>query len=459
MNCYIKRWFKKIDFFEENISFLSNSIFSGRVSGIKGLIIEAVGFILPIGSYCFIEVKKLQKKSFVVCKVIGFKKNKIFLVSFEGMDGIFCGSKVLSNVNKKEFSPFISKNLFPYGSGLLGRVLDCLGRPIDGLGCIKDLEYKGIYKDPINPLKRKLIREIFDCGIRSINGFLTIGKGQRIGIFSRPGVGKSMLLGMLTRHSISDIIIVALVGERGREVKEFIENVLGPEDLKKTIIIVALADSSPIFRTQAAIYATSVSEFFRKKNKNVLLIIDSLTRYAMAYRELSLSLGEQSVSKGYPVSIFSNLPFLLERTGNSSEYYGSITAFYTVLTEGDEFNDPISDISKSILDGHINLSGILSNSGFYPSIDIESSISRSMRSLISLNHYNTYIYFKKIISYYNANKDLVNLGAYNLGTDLFLDKSIKIKPFLDNILQQDFLERCSYHDSVNLLYSLSKKYN
>ncbi|VFP87873.1 Flagellum-specific ATP synthase [Buchnera aphidicola (Cinara piceae)] len=457
MNDVLNKWFNEIDKFEKNISIFSHELSFGRVISVNNLIIEATGVYLPIGNFCWVECISNNKLTTIACKILGFKKKIVFLIPIQKLDGIFPGAKVFSQCNfDKQINTYLK---FPFGFELLGRVLDGFGNPLDNLGNIKSKKMLfDFFKSSINPLKRTLITEVLDTGVRAINSLLTVGRGQRMGIFSQAGIGKSMLLGMISRHTNADVIIISLVGERGREVREFINNILGVESLKKSVVIVSPADVSPMFKIQSVQYATSVAEYFCKHNKHVLLIVDSLTRYAMAYREISNSMHEVPVLKGYPASIFSDIPYLIERTGNiNSEGFGSITSFYTILTEGDEYNDPILDIAKSVLDGHIMLSNVLSKSGHYPSIDIEKSISRSMHSIIDYNHQKQSIYIKKLISCYYHHSDVVNLGIYSSGNNKLLDDSIKIWPFLEKFLQQKFLERCTYNQSILELTELLKR--
>lgn len=458
MKFEINTWYERFHIFQNKINSISNIIMFGYVVSVNNFLIEAVGIILPIGSFCYVECIKNNIISIILCKIVGFLEKKIFLVPLYSVNGIFPGAKVHAYFSlKNSFSLF---KYFPFGSQLLGRVINSFGFPLDGLSNFCSDHNSEIFLKNINPLNRKPITEIFDTGICAINSLLTIGRGQRIGIFARPGVGKSMLLGMIAKHSYADIIIIALVGERGREVQDFIDNILGLDSLKKSVVIVAPAGTTPVFRMQAVQYATSIAEDFCKKKNNVLLIVDSLTRYAMAYREISLSINEIPISKGYPASIFSNIPELIERTGNITKNVGSITSFYTILSEGDEFNDPISDISKSILDGHIFLSNELAESGHYPAIDIEKSISRVMSSIVSKHHSEYAINIKKLISCYSTHKDLINLGAYVFGTNKLLDHAINIWPMLTKFLQQDFFEHFSYDVSIkklkNLLLSIKK---
>ncbi len=294
---------------------------------------------------------------------------------------------------------------------MLGRVVDAAGRPLDGLGPIKAAQEVPLSGEQINPLMRAPIQTVLDTGVRAINGMLTVGRGQRMGLFAGSGVGKSVLLGMMARYTSADVIVVGLIGERGREVKEFIEHILGPEGRARSVVVAAPADCSPLLRMQGAAYSTRLAEYFRDQGKHVLLIMDSLTRYAMAQREIALAIGEPPATKGYPPSVFAKLPTLVERTGNGPEGGGSITAFYTVLTEGDDQQDPIADSARAILDGHIVLSRSLAEAGHYPAIDVEASISRAMTALIPPAQFGSVRRFKQLMSRYQRNRDLISVGA------------------------------------------------
>lgn len=342
----------------------------------------------------------------------------------------------------------------PLGDALLGRVLDGSGDPLDGLPP-PDTSYRApLITPPINPLQRTPITDVLDVGVRAINALLTVGRGQRMGLFAGSGVGKSVLLGMMARFTQADVIVVGLIGERGREVKDFIENILGKEGLARSVVVAAPADVSPLLRMQGASYATRIAEDFRDRGKHVLLIMDSLTRYSMAQREIALAVGEPPATKGYPPSVFAKLPALVERAGNGVDGGGSITAFYTVLTEGDDQQDPIADSARAILDGHIVLSRSLAESGHYPAIDIEASISRAMTSLIDKTHYRRVQVFKQLLSSYQRNRDLINVGAYATGSDPMLDKAIALYPSLAKFLQQDIQEQCSYQHACEQLNQL-----
>jgi flagellum-specific ATP synthase len=295
---------------------------------------------------------------------------------------------------------------------------------------------------------------VLDVGVRAINAMLTVGRGQRMGLFAGSGVGKSVLLGMMARYTTADVIVVGLIGERGREVKEFIEQILGAEGLARSVVVAAPADTPPLMRLQGAAYATTIAEHFRDEGKDVLLIMDSLTRYAMAQREIALAIGEPPATKGYPPSVFAKLPALVERAGNGKEGGGSITAFYTVLTEGDDQQDPIADAARAILDGHIVLNRSLAEAGHYPAIDIEQSISRAMHNITSLDHQKQTRKLKQLTSRYQRNRDLISVGAYSAGTDPVLDEAIRLLPQIESFLQQDITERATINESLGQLATL-----
>ncbi|MCK5639760.1 MAG: FliI/YscN family ATPase, partial [Gammaproteobacteria bacterium] len=306
----------------------------------------------------------------------------------------------------------------------------------------------------INPMARQPVRESLDVGIRAINALLTVGRGQRMGLFAGSGVGKSVLLGMMTRFTTADVIVVGLIGERGREVKEFIDNILGPEGMARAVVVASPADNTPVMRLHGASLATSIAEYFRDQGKNVLLLMDSLTRYAQAQRELALAIGEAPVTKGYPASVFTKIPQLVERAGNGDEGGGSITAFYTVLTEGDDPQDPVADSARAILDGHVVLSRRLAEEGHYPAIDIEASISRVMTEVTEPEHQGQIQQFKRLYSTYAQNRDLISVGAYTQGTDSRIDTAIQAYPHFMSFLQQDMRQAVNYQDSVHDLGTL-----
>jgi flagellum-specific ATP synthase len=342
----------------------------------------------------------------------------------------------------------------PVGDMLLGRVVDGAGKPLDQLGPLQDSRSASLQSRPFNPLERASIDQTLDVGVRAINSLLVVGRGQRMGLFAGSGVGKSVLLGMMARYTSADVTVVGLIGERGREVKEFINDILGVEGLARSVVVATPADTSPLMRLQGAAYATTIAEYFRDQGKNVLLIMDSLTRYAMAQREIALAVGEPPATKGYPPSVFAKLPQLVERAGNGLEGSGSITAFYTVLTEGDDQQDPIADSARAILDGHIVLSRRLVEQGHYPAIDIEASISRVMSRLVSPEHLALVQRFKQMYSHYQRNHDLISVGAYVSGSDPLLDQAIVLHPRMEQFLKQGMFQQESSPSSIQQLQAL-----
>jgi flagellum-specific ATP synthase len=328
----------------------------------------------------------------------------------------------------------------PLGDGLLGRVVDSQGAPLDRKGPIANVVAQTIARQATNAMDRDPVRETLDTGVRAINALLTVGRGQRLGLFAGSGVGKSVLLGMMARYTQADVIVVGLVGERGREVKEFIEDILGPQGRARSVVVAAPADAPPLLRMQGADYASAIAEHFRDQGRHVLLLMDSLTRYAMAQREIALAIGEPPATKGYPPSCFSKLPKLVERSGNGLNGVGSITAFYTVLTEGDDLQDPIADAARAILDGHIVLTRSLAEAGHYPAIDVELSASRVMHNIVSTEHFELAKRFKAIYAKYTQSRDLVQIGAYAAGADPALDEAIVLRPKMEQFLQQGMQE-------------------
>jgi flagellum-specific ATP synthase len=435
---------------------------SGRITRVAGLVMEAVGLKLPVGSACTVP---LPNGSQLEAEVVGFEGNRLFLMPQSDVEGIVPGARVfpveviptlpgLGQVNHPRRRPSDRTRHLPVGDALLGRVLDSNGRPLDGLGPLKTSATAPLSNRVANPLSRAPITDILDVGVRAINSMLTVGRGQRMGLFAGSGVGKSVLLGMMARYTGADVIVVGLIGERGREVKEFIEQILGTEGLARSVVVAAPADTPPLMRMQGAAYATSIAEHFRDQGRNVLLIMDSLTRYAMAQREIALAIGEPPATKGYPPSVFAKLPALVERAGNGKAGSGSITAFYTVLTEGDDQQDPIADAARAILDGHIVLNRTLAESGHYPAIDIEQSISRAMHSITTPQHQDKARRLKKLYSRYERSRDLISVGAYAAGSDPLLDDAIRLQPGIEAFLQQDIPERSGIADSLNGLSAL-----
>lgn len=445
------QWMTKIERATTQLQSLSLIRQYGRLVKASGLVLEAVGLKLPLGSNCFVERQTHGKIEAVECEVVGFNEQTLYLMPFESTDGILLGARVYTS--QYDLAHF-SHKVLPIGMGLLGRVVDAMGKPLDGKPLPEHIEYEGLASKSLNPLQRTPISQVLDVGIRAINALLTVGQGQRMGLFAGSGVGKSVLLGMMARYTKADIIVVGLIGERGREVKDFIENILGEEGLTRSVVVAAPADVSPLLRLQGATYATKIAENFREQGFNVLLIMDSLTRYAMAQREIALAIGEPPATKGYPPSVFAKLPALVERAGNDAQGKGAITAFYTVLTEGDDQQDPIADSARAILDGHIVLSRQLAESGHYPAIDIEASISRVMTDLTAPEDERKSRLFKQLFSSFQRNRDLINVGAYVSGTDRLLDQAIKLFPAMQHFLQQGIDEHCSYQEAYQQLLSI-----
>ncbi|NVK57546.1 MAG: flagellar protein export ATPase FliI [Alteromonadaceae bacterium] len=407
-----------------------------------GLTLEAVGCQLPVGSQCMVQTVDGE----IEAEVVGFGEQITYLMPTEAVRGIVPGSRVL---------PLNRDSGLAVGLGLMGRVVDGNGQPLDGLGPIDTSARVPTTKPPINPLSRRAITEPMDVGVRAINALITVGTGQRMGLFAGSGVGKSVLLGMMTRGSKADVVVVGLVGERGREVKEFIHDILTEEERQRAVVVAAPADTSPLMRLKGCETAVTIAEFFRDQGMNVLLLIDSLTRYAMAQREIALAVGEPPATKGYPPSVFARLPALVERAGNGSDNQGAITAFYTVLTEGDDLQDPIADAARAILDGHVVLSRSLAESGHYPAIDIESSISRVMPQVVSEEHLFQARRIRQVYSTYQQNRDLITLGAYTRGTDPRIDLAINAEPAINAMLQQGMKQVLEYDESLQAMSKLA----
>jgi flagellum-specific ATP synthase len=364
----------------------------------------------------------------------------------EQLKGVIPGAKV---------TPLSEEHGIPVGMALLGRVIDGVGTPLDGLGEILTADTARYTTIRLNPLARRAITQPMDVGVRAINAMLTVGQGQRMGLFAGSGVGKSVLLGMMTRGTTADVVVVGLIGERGREVKEFIEEILGAEGRARSVVVAAPADASPLMRLKGCETALTIAEYFRDQGLNVLLLMDSLTRYAQAQREIALAIGEPPATKGYPPSVFAKLPALVERAGNGGDGQGSITAFFTVLTEGDDLQDPIADASRAILDGHIVLSRELADGGHYPAIDVEKSISRVMPMVTSEEHMLMARTLKQYYSLYQQNRDLITIGAYQKGADPRIDQAIAIRPTLEHFLQQRMKEVLSYDQCLEGLRNVA----
>jgi flagellum-specific ATP synthase len=414
----------------------------GVLSRMVGMALEAVGCEAAVGSRCLIEAAAGRT---IEAEVVGFHGERLLLMPTGEMRGLMPGARVLPSRAMSEVH---------VGEALLGRVLDGTGRPLDGLGVPDCRETQPLMGTPLNPLKRWAIREPLDVGIRSINALLSIGRGQRIGLFAASGVGKSVLLGMMTRYTEADVIVVGLIGERGREVQEFVANTLGPDGLKRAVVVATPADTPPLMRLHGAWVAHAIAEYFRDRGLKVLLLLDSLTRFAQAQREIALAIGEPPATKGYPPSVFARLPQLVERAGNSDRGPGSITAFYTVLTEGDEQQDPIADAGRAILDGHIVLSRTLAEGGVYPAIDVEASISRAMHLIADRELMDLTVRFRQVYALYQHNRDLISVGAYRRGTDPRIDQAIDLWPRLLDYLRQDMYEAVNLRSAREQLRAL-----
>lgn len=415
---------------------------SGRITRLIGLTLEAVGLKVALGDYCRIAVAEGQQAE---AEVVGFSGDRIYLMPLHSVEGLQPGARV---------TPQQSASQVPVGFGLLGRVINGIGQPIDGRGPLDAERFVSLQGEMINPLARHPIDTPLDVGIRSINGLLTVGCGQRLGLFAGSGVGKSVLLGMMTRNTEADITVVGLIGERGREVREFIDHSLGAAGMARSVVVASPADDSPLMRLRAAELTTRIAEYFRAQGKRVLLLMDSLTRYAQAQREIALAVGEPPATKGYPPSVFARLPRLVERAGNAQSGEGSITAFYTVLTEGDDQQDPIADAARAILDGHIVLSRSLAEQGHYPAVDIEASISRVMPQVVAPEHLAKALEFKRMFSRYQQNADLISVGAYARGSDPLTDRAIEMLPVLQAYLQQGMAESFDQQRSIQELIML-----
>lgn len=436
-------WKQRISAHQARISESPSLVVEGKLTRMVGLTLEAVGCQVPIGGRCMVSS---PGGASVEAEVVGFSGEKTYLMPCDDVHGLVPGSSVVPKGGVYKLA---------VGNNMLGRVLDGAGKPLDSLGSITPDAHVPLVPPPLNPLQRAPIREPLDVGVRSINALLTVGRGQRMGLFAGSGVGKSVLLGMMTKYTNADITVVGLIGERGREVKEFTDNILGKEGLSRAVVVAAPANSPPLMRIHGALLATSIAEFYRDQGKKVLLLMDSLTRFAQAQREIALAIGEPPATKGYPPSVFAKLPQLVERAGNNDKG-GSITAFYTVLTEGDDQQDPIADASRAILDGHIVLSRELADSGHYPAIDMEASISRALTEITDESHQQQIRRFKQLYSTYQQNRDLISVGAYNHGSDPRIDEAVEYYPELLGFMQQGMNEPVSLGESMKSLESLMK---
>jgi flagellum-specific ATP synthase len=435
-------WLTKLKPYSERLAEVPELVVEGRLSRMVGLTLEAVGCRAAIGSRCRVETKSGRM---IEAEVVGFSGARVFLMPTAEVHGLEPDCRVI---------PMGKNSLAKVGFGLLGRVLDGAGNAIDDKGPLKTDALISLNGVPINPLSRKPIREPLDVGVRAINSMLSVGRGQRMGLFAGTGVGKSVLLGMMTKFTTADIVVVGLIGERGREVNEFVLKTLGEEGLKKAVVVVSPADCPPLMRVHAALLSTSIAEYFRDQGMDVLLLMDSLTRFAQAHREIALAIDEPPATKGYPPSVFAKLPHLVERAGNADHGGGSITAFYTVLAEGDDTNDPIADAARGVLDGHIILSRSLAESGHFPAIDIEASISRVMPDIIDTGHMQMARELRRLYSLYQQNRDLISVGAYQPGSNPKIDKAIEKNPAILDFLQQDMNESVDINRSLQDLASL-----
>ena len=401
-----------------------------------GLAMEAEGCHAELGGRCDVVAADGRR---VETEVVGFAGERLYLMPVDDMRGVVPNARVI---------PVSGTPEVVVGDELLGRVLDGRGRPLDGRGPIHDGEHVSLFGKPINPLKRQPIRTRLDVGVRSINALLSIGRGQRMGLFAGSGVGKSMLLGMMTRNTEADVVVVGLVGERGREVKEFIDESLGSEGMAKAVVVATPADDTPLMRLHGAWLTAAIAEYFRDQGRNVLLLMDSLTRFAQAQREIALAIGEPPATKGYPPSVFAKLPQLVERAGNGEHGRGSISAIYTVLAESDDPNDPIVDASRAILDGHIVLSRNMADAGIYPAIDVEASVSRAMTQFVDGGQQQLISRFRQVYSLYQENRDLISVGAYQPGSNPQLDEAIAMWPGLIEFLRQHHSNSVDFPTSV-----------
>ena len=437
-----KIWKEHLELCHRRIGDSRGLVVEGRLTRMVGLTLEAVGCRAAIGGRCDVIGGNNNR---IEAEVVGFSGESLYLMPTGDIRGLEQDARVIPTGRVCEAV---------VGDHLLGRVIDGAGQPLDGKGSIHTDERRPLTGETFNPLARTPIREPLDVGVRAINALLSVGRGQRLGLFAGSGVGKSVLLGMMTRYTNADVVVVGLIGERGREVKEFVENILGEEGLKKAVVVAVPADNPPLRRLHGAMLATSIAEHFRDQGKQVLLLMDSLTRFAQAQREIALAIHEPPATKGYPPSVFAKLPQLVERAGNGDKGGGSITAFYTVLAEGDDQNDPIVDAARAILDGHIVLSRRLADMGHYPAIDIEASVSRAMNDITQPDHQEAARSFKHLYSIYQQNRDLISVGAYESGNSEQIDLAISAMPALTDFLRQGMSTSVTLKESLAQLRAL-----
>jgi len=414
----------------------------GRITRSVGMTLEAVGLNVSVGRQCEVITREQRR---IEAEVVGFSGDRVFLMPIKRVEGLQPGARVV---------PLATQAGMRIGPRLLGRVINGIGQPLDSKGPLEGDEFLDFAPHEINPLKRHPIHEPLDVGIRAINALITVGRGQRLGLFAGSGVGKSVLMGMMTRFTTADVVVVCLVGERGREVKEFIDHILGDEGLRRAVVVASPAEDAPLMRLRAAQLASRVAEYYRDQGKNVLLLMDSLTRFAQAQREIALAIGEPPATKGYPPSVFARIPQLVERAGNAAEGEGSITAFYTVLTEGDDLQDPIADAARAILDGHVVLSRRLAEEGIYPAIDVEGSISRAMQNIVPQEQLQQMQRYKELLSRYQQNRDLIAIGAYSPGADPETDLAIEKFPQLRAFIQQGLSQPVHMAEAIANLKAL-----
>ncbi|NBU59788.1 MAG: flagellar protein export ATPase FliI [Betaproteobacteria bacterium] len=451
----LERTQRLFDDYAEAVRRAPGPVCAGRLTRVAGLVLETSGLRVPVGSMCVVEVGQSER---VEAEVVGFIGGRQFLMPTSEVNGLEPGARVYPVETAMAMPPQLGEPWFPrrraiermrqvgVGDALLGRVIDGHGRPLDNGPPLSNLQLVPLQGRPVNPLDRDPIDHTLDVGVRSINTLLTIGRGQRIGLFAGSGVGKSVTLGMMARYTDADVVVVGLIGERGREVKDFIENILGKEGRQRAVVVAAPADVSPLLRMHGASYAHTVAEYFRDQGRHVLLIMDSLTRYAQANREIALAIGEPPATRGYPPSVFARLPQLVERAGNGLGGRGSITAFYTVLAEGDDLQDPVADAARAILDGHITLSRALADSGHYPAIDIETSISRVMPDIVDTRELERARRFRALYTRYQRSRDLISIGAYVPGNDRTLDEAVRLFPVMEQFLVQGMHEPAALPD-------------
>jgi flagellum-specific ATP synthase len=437
-----QRWAAQLERCARRAECVPSPPVEGVLTRMVGLTLEAAGCQAAVGDRCDVLGTDGAR---IEAEVVGFSGDRLYLMPTGDIHGLKPNARVV---------PRVGAEMAMVGDELLGRIIDGGGTPLDGLGPLGCEQRIRLTGTAINPLSRLAIEEPLDVGVRAINSLLTVGRGQRIGLFAGSGVGKSVLLGMMARYTSAEVIVVGLIGERGREVKEFVERILGKEGRKRAVVVATPADNPPLMRLHGAWRATAIAEYFRDQGKSVLLIMDSLTRFAQAQREIGLAIGEAPATKGYPPSVFARLPQLVERAGNGASGRGSITAFYTVLTEGDDQQDPIADSARAILDGHVVLSRRIAEAGHYPAIDIEASISRVMHDIVPHEHTQIARQFKQTLSTYQQNRDLISIGAYHKGADPRIDASIALWPTMQKFLQQDLQERVDYQSSVAGLKAL-----